>query len=89
MVAIQTKWIGPTDTKGSRIKAFTCNDHSITVGYASSLSSEEAHKGAAMALCNKMGWSKENWFAGLLGGGIKNGYSFVIVTKNDKGNFKK
>jgi len=55
MQAIQTKYMGPTNTRGSRIKA-TAEAGSITVGYDHALSSEGNHNAAARALCEKLGW---------------------------------
>lgn len=55
MQAIQTKYLGPTDTRGSRIRA-VCEAGSVTVGYDHSLNAEGNHKAAAKALCEKLGW---------------------------------
>lgn len=49
MQAIQTKFLGPTDTCGSRIKA-TCWLKSVTVSWEYGLSSEENHRAAIDAL---------------------------------------
>ena len=73
MKAIMTKYIAPTNTKGSRIKAYDCDNNSITMPYPYELSGEEVFKASAIALCDKMGWDKE-----LLGGGTKEGYVFVF-----------
>jgi len=73
MKAIITKYMGPTDFKGSRIKAHDDEGHSVTIGYPYELSGEAVYKEAAVALCKKMGWPCE-----LLGGGTKNGYVFVF-----------
>lgn len=53
MKAIQTKFIPATNTKGSRIKAFDCDDNSITIPYPYELDSPCAHKKAAIALRDK------------------------------------
>lgn len=50
--AIETKYIGPSNTKGSRIKA-SCQRGSITISYNDGLSSENAHIEAIEALCRK------------------------------------
>ena len=73
MIAIQTKYLGATDTLGSRIKAYTCNDHNLTMSYDYSLSGMELHKKVAVALCKKMSWSTD-----LIGGATKEGYTFVF-----------
>jgi hypothetical protein len=43
MIAIETKYLSPTNTRGSKIKAFTCNGHSVTVSYDHALSNEAVH----------------------------------------------
>lgn len=73
MKAITTKFMGPTDFRGSRIRAFT-EDQSITVPYEYEGHPEEAHEKAARALMDKMRWQ-----ADLLGGGVKGGYVWVMV----------
>lgn len=73
--AIETKYFGATDTKGSRIKA-TAAAGSVTIGYDYALSPEKNHKKAAFALLLKMGWNGK--FA--QGGNVKgDGYVFVNV----------
>ena len=54
MKAIHTRYFGPTDFKGSRIKASDGDHNSITISYASE--SSNPHRDAAVALCNKLGW---------------------------------
>jgi hypothetical protein len=56
MQAITTKYLGPTDKKGARIKA-TCDAGSITVSYPHELSGQDVHAFAAMALVRKLGWN--------------------------------
>lgn len=58
MQAIQTKYMGPTNTRGSRIKA-TAAAGSITVGYDHALDVEGNHVAAAKALCAKLGWTQD------------------------------
>lgn len=73
--AIETKYIGPTNTKGSRIKA-TAAAGSIILPYDYAISIEKNHKKAAFALRIKMGWNGK--FA--QGGNVKgDGYYFVNV----------
>lgn len=76
MIAIQTKYLGATNHRPSRIKAFTCNGHSCTISYDHVLSDEKLHFEAVKALvakCN-LDWniSKMNY------GGIKGGYVFTF-----------
>lgn len=73
--AIETRYLGPTNTKGGRIKA-TAAAGSVTIGYDHALNTEGAHKAAALTLIDKMGWT--GTFA--QGGNAKgNGYVFVNV----------
>jgi hypothetical protein len=81
--AITAHYIGPSNTKGSRIKA-TAAAGSLTVHYDDSLNSEQNHAKAAEALANKFKWSGR-WF----GGGLPDdrGYAFVCTDIDDDGIF--
>lgn len=59
MQAIVTKYIGPTNRRGSRIKA-TAAAGSVTVSYDPALDYEPNHRAAADALARKFGWNREN-----------------------------
>lgn len=56
MKAIQTKFIGPTNTLGSRIIA-RCDGGKVTMSYDHALNSTQNHSAAAETLMRKMGWS--------------------------------
>jgi hypothetical protein len=73
--AIVTKFISPTNTKGSRIKA-TAAAGSVTVNWDYSLNVAMNHHKAAKALATKMEWSTQ-----LYGGGMpdNSGYCWVAV----------
>ena len=58
MQAIITKWIGPTNTKGARIKA-SASAGSVTIGFPHELGLYERHEKAARALLDKLGWDFE------------------------------
>ena len=73
MKAIQTKYVGPTYTRGSRIIATDCDGNKVTISYSHELR-DEIHRKAAEALCAKMGWTGK-----LVSGSIKNGMVFVFV----------
>lgn len=73
MKAITTKYIGPTNYRGSRIKATDDAGNSITIGYDSVLNHEEPYAKAAIALCKKMGWT-----GSLVSGWTKDGYVFCF-----------
>jgi len=71
--AIVTKWLGPTNHRGSRVKA-TASAGSVAVGWDYSQGVEANHKRAAEALATRFGWS------GLwIGGAIPNASGFVFV----------
>lgn len=53
MQTITTKFIGPTNTKGSRVKA-TCWLGSVTVGWDHALNTEQNHEEAAQAMVDKL-----------------------------------
>jgi len=61
--AIVTKYIGPTNTRGSRVKA-TAAAGSLTLAWDDSLNSERNHTRAAQALAEKFGWGGK-WYAGV------------------------
>jgi hypothetical protein len=78
MQAIQTRYFGPTNTKGARIKAWAAAG-SITISYPYELSGQAVHRKAAEALVKKLGWDE---LANLLGGCLPNGdYCFVFNSK--------
>ena len=80
MQAIQTKYLGPTNSRGARIKA-TCAAGSATISYPHELSGQASHRKAAEALVNKLGWV-DPYYGGLLGGQLSNGdYCFVFNAK--------
>ena len=76
MIAIQTKYICPTNTRGSRIKAFTESGFTVTIPYDHSLNYEKVHFKAVKELVKKhdLQWDIEN----MTFGGVKNGYVFCF-----------
>jgi len=72
MQAIQTRYLGPTNSRGSRIKAWA-DAGSITIPYPHELSGQACHRLAAEALAKKFGW-KFNYLGGQLPSGD---YAFV------------
>lgn len=72
MQAIQTRYFGPSNVRGSRIKAWA-DAGSITIPYPHELSGQACHRKAAQALADKFGWK-----GAYLGGQLPNGdYAFV------------
>jgi len=77
MQAIQTRYFGPTNSRGSRIKA-TAAAGSITIPYPHELSGQAVHRAAAEALAHKLGWNAEH-YGQLLGGQLADStYAFVF-----------
>ena len=75
MKAIMTAYHGPTDTRGSRITARDEDGNRASVSYPYSANrGEAAHRVAAVALCQKMGWT-----GNMVAGAYKGGFAFVFV----------
>jgi hypothetical protein len=75
MIAIETKYMPATKTRGSRIKAYTRN-HSAVISYDYGLSDEALHFEAVKALVAKY---KLDWdISSMVYGGTKNGYVFCF-----------
>lgn len=53
MRAIHTKFLGPTDTRGARVKAYSSDGRSVTVSFDSGLGEVERHFAAARAFAEK------------------------------------
>jgi hypothetical protein len=71
--AITTKFLGPTDSRGARVKA-RAQAGSVTVPWNHALGVEDNHIRAAQALAIKMDW-QGNWRGGALPDDT--GYAFV------------
>ena len=90
--AIETKYIGASNTKPSRIKA-ECWGGSVTISYPHELDTDKAHAAAAQALIDKMtalatkyGGSRTIWNTGrwVQGGNAKGtGYVFTVTEGAD------
>jgi hypothetical protein len=83
MRTLFTKYIGQTNHKPSRIKAYDEEGHSVTMskdraedisGEGKMVAGEDTHRVVVKALCEKMGWQ----YHGLTAGHLKNG-GFVFV----------
>lgn len=75
MKVITTKYLGPTNFRGSRVKATEPDGQSLTIPYNCEYDNEGNHGQAAKALCTKL-----NWFGTLHGGHTKNGMVWVFQT---------
>jgi hypothetical protein len=71
--AIVTKFIGPSNVRGARVKA-TADAGSITLSWDHALNHERNHKAAAMALASKYGWHGR-----YVGGGMPSNTGNVYV----------
>lgn len=56
---IHTRYLGPTNYRGSRVKATTLDNRSVTLSWDDALDSQENHDAAAKALAVKLEWSGE------------------------------
>ena len=73
---ILTKYLGPTNTKGSRIKVSLgrSSEVSLTVSWNYDLDVKENHHSAAVAFCEKY-----NRNSNLVGGEMKRGFAWIAV----------
>ena len=76
MKAILTKYLGPTNTKPSRMKAIEPDGNYIVINWNHELSQYENHERAAKELMKKMNWDND-----IIGGVLKNNYVFVMIRK--------
>lgn len=75
--AIQTKFHGPTNTRGSHIGA-RCAAMRISVPYNHGLDTTGNHRAAALALAARLNWGG-SWTTGVLADG-----SYVHVTNGER-----
>lgn len=80
MQAIETKFIAPTNNKGTRIKA-QCAAKTIYIAYPYEFEVEKAHRYAALQLCNALGGNYSWNFSKYVTGQLKNG-NYVHVAIN-------
>jgi len=76
---IRTRFVGPTDFRGSRIIADAGDSTSrVTLGYDHALARDENHVAGARAVVDKMGWTPaQGQFTALVGGDYDGAYYFV------------
>lgn len=72
--AIVTRYIGPTNHRGSRVKAF-CEAGEFTMPWDYELSVEQNHAKAMVFLCGRLMWDSRNYVCGSLP--ANTGYVFV------------
>ncbi len=77
--AIVTRYVGPTDSRGSRIIARAEGVSSVSIGYADELTSEQNHAAAASKLAARYGWRGD-----FVSGGMPDGASVVHVSDDGR-----
>ena len=83
-MAIETKFLGPTNCRGARIKAQAMDlwsdgkRESVTVGYDYALNSEDNHTADAMHLLPKICNTPSDYL--LVVGATERGYVFVVAS---------
>lgn len=77
--AITTKYIGPSNVRGSRIKAKAAAG-AVTLNYDCALSIEANHAKAAEALARKFEWTGSYYQGGMPD---DSGYCFVCLSDRD------
>ena len=90
MIAIETRYVGPTNFRGSRIVARVMESlptRKITLSYDDALGSSENHRVAAIALIRKLGWTSANGYGVWVEGASERGYIFVCDTKHGQDRF--
>jgi len=89
-IGIETKYIPATGRTGARIKAFTCNGHSVTIPADTGLNTLDMHFEAVKALkkkCKVDFWDIENMAYGETKTGFFFCFAWSIHTPNTyKGN---
>lgn len=81
--AIVPKYMGATNSRGSRISATSASGEKVVVPFDYGLNTEDMHAAAAVELMDKMGWSADWDYAQ---GSTKDGYAFVRVPKGRASN---
>jgi hypothetical protein len=84
MQAIETKYFGPTNTRGGRVRA-SAQAGKLSVAYDHGLNVEDNHAAAAIKLAKKLGWTS---YGDLHGGGNAKGDGFCFVFCPSRGKKK-
>lgn len=82
--AILTKYLGPTNCKGARIKAWSVSGRSVTIGYTHELSGEHVYRAALQAWLKKHG-SIGSTLIKYVAGETKDGYAFAPCFHDEAG----
>ena len=84
MQAILCKYQGPTNNRGSRIRAH-CDAGTISVGYDAALSLEQNYDVVAMRLARELGWisTPDNLYANRWHKGNIDGHMVYVMHQDD------
>lgn len=83
MQAITTRYFGPGNVKGARVKA-ACQAKSITLPWDHSLNFAANHLVAAKALATDLGWNYGRW----IGGGLPDGSTVWVCEGRNEDAFE-
>lgn len=78
MQAIRTKYLGATNSRGARVKAYAWAG-SVTLPWDHAIDAEANHRNAAHKLANNLQWGASTWHSG----GFEDG-SYVFVQQSAK-----
>lgn len=78
MQAIITKYLGPTNSRGARVKA-KCQAGSVTVAWDDALDVDANHYAAVKALVTELGWENMTFVGGGLPDGTGNAYTCLRI----------
>ena len=84
MKAITTRYIGPSNTRGSHMVADDGDGNRVTHHYRSELNAEQNHANACKAMCKKMGWGGQLQAGDLLKAGRTVAMVWVWIDKRDQ-----
>ena len=75
---IKVKYLGPTNSRGARVKASTAHGDSVTLDYDYGLNGSQNFDNAALKLATNLGWTLN---CNLIGGCFGNDYFYNLVPK--------
>lgn len=89
MLAISTKFVGPTNHRSSRIIASVMESahngervRKLTLQCEDAMSIDALHRAAVVALAQKLGWTAENGYGDWIVGSTERGIVAVCDTKH-------
>ena len=72
--AIETRFLAPTNTLGSRVVAVSCGGSRLTLAWSHDLDAAANHRAVAVALMRRLGWGGR-----LVTGTLKHSYVHVLL----------